>query len=257
MNLTQARGFVLSATAYAEADKIVQLYTLQLGRVKAIVKGIRKPKSKLASSIDLFTESAFSLHKKASGSLYVLGQAKIVNGYAELKKYFQVITVLQVLADLLAQALPEGEPHPEIYSLVKEVLAALKANPEMSELFLTAFVIKLLDLMGYPLELETCTECGILLERKKAFLIPHRGGALCENCCATGPARLKVAPMTLEIFKKFKTLPMEKIHILKLKPRLVRDNFLTVLDYLERTIEKRLKTVEYYLKVLPLEESAK
>jgi DNA repair protein RecO (recombination protein O) len=65
MNFVAAQGLVLGATAYSEADKIVQLYTLQLGRVRAIVKGIRKPKSKLASSIDLFTESTFSLHKKA------------------------------------------------------------------------------------------------------------------------------------------------------------------------------------------------
>ncbi len=257
MNFIPARGFVLGATNYAEADKIVQLYTLQLGRVRAIVKGIRKPKSKLASSIDLFTESAFSLHKKASGTLYVLIQAKVLNGYSDLKKDFQTITVLQVFSEVLSQAMPEAESHPEVYALLKETLGAMRENAKDSEALLTAFTLKLLDLLGYPLELENCAECGEPLERKKAFLIPHRGGALCENCCSSGPARLKVTPMSLEVLKKLKSLSMAKIHIVKLKSEFSRELFLTVSEYLQRTMERPFKTIEYYLKVLPLEKISK
>lgn len=252
MNFVAARGMVLGATAFAEADKIVQLYTLQLGRVRAIVKGIRKPKSKLASSIDLFTESTFSLHKKASGSLYVLGQAKILNGYVDLKKDFLQITTLQVLAEMVSQATPEGEPHSEIYSLLKEVLGALEKEPKSNELFLIAFALKLMELLGYPLELEICAECGETLEKKKVYLIPHRGGALCESC-QMGSTRFQVAPMGLEVLKKLRRTSMERVHVLKLKPHFSRQLLFTVIGYLERTFEKSFRTMEYYSKVLPLE----
>ncbi len=250
MNFIPARGFVLEARSYAEADKIVQLYTFQLGRVKAIVKGVRKPKSKLSSAIDLFTESAFSLHKKPSADLYVLSQAKVLDSHGELKKDLVTITALQVLADLLVQTLHDIEPHPEVYDLVRETLAALdgKSGPES---VLAAFALKFLDRMGYPLELDNCVECGTSLQRRKATLIPHRGGALCEDCCPSGPARLKVTPAELEILKKFRSLPLDKVHVIKMRTAFSRELFLTTLDYFERTIEKKLKSVEYYLKVLP------
>lgn len=251
MNFQPARGFVLASFPYAEADKIVQLYTLQLGRVKAIVKGARKPKSKLASALDLFNESSFSLHKGRSGDLFILSQAKVFHTYSELKKDFLGITALQVLADILIQTIHDSEPQPEIYSLVKKTLDNLRAKPEQPELFLTAFIVKLLDLSGYPLELAVCAECGASLQKKKAYLVPHRGGALCEDCCPSGPARLKISTAGLEVLKKIRTLPMEKIHILKLKPVFLREIFGTLLEYLERTIEKQLKTVEYYLKLVP------
>lgn len=252
MNFQSTRGFVLASFPYAEADKIVQLYTLQLGRVRAIVKGARKPKSKLASALDLFNESGFSLNKGRSGDLYVLSQAKVLNTHADLKKDLPRITALQVLADILIQTIHDAEPHLEIYALIQGILAALGRHPQQPELFLTAFTVKLIDLSGYPLELAFCAECGTSLQRKKAHLVPHRGGALCEDCCPAGPARLKVSPASLEILKKMRELPMEKIHILKLKPGFLRELFRTLLEYLERTIEKQLKTVEYYVKLVPV-----
>ena len=245
---------VLGATAYAEADKIVQLYTHQLGRVRAIVKGIRKPKSKLASSIDLFTESTFSLYKKASGSLYVLGQAKILNGYADLKKEFLTITTLQVLAEMISQSTPEGEMHTEIYILLKETLHALEKEPKSNELILIAFALKLMEFLGYPLELEVCGECGETLEGKKVFLIPHRGGSLCEHCQGSGANRFQITPMGLEILKKLRRTSVDRVFVLKLKPDVSRQMLFTVMGYMERTFEKSFRTLEYYAKVLPLGE---
>ena len=243
---------MLSSFPYSEADRIAQLYTVQLGRVRAIVKGARKPKSKLASALDLFNESGFSLNKSRSGDLYVLGQAKVLNTYSGLKKDLQGITALQVLADILIQSIHDTEPHIEVYSLIKETLSALGAHTKSEELVLTAFAVKLIDLLGYPLELDACAECGASLQRKSAHLIPHRGGALCGDCCPSGPARLKVPPAGLEVLKKMRELPMEKVHILKLKPAFLRELFRTVLEYLERTIEKQLKTVEYYVQLVPV-----
>jgi DNA repair protein RecO (recombination protein O) len=249
LNFIPARGFVLESRNFAEADKIVQIYTLSLGRVKAIVKGVRKPKSKLSSAIDLFTESSFSLHKKPSADLYVLSQAKVLNGFSELKKDFKTITALQLLADILVQSLHDTEPHPEVYSLLRETLLVMSGNIKDVETLLTSFGLKFLDLMGYPLELASCVECGLSLQKKSAFLIPHRGGALCEECCPTGPARLRVSPSSLEVLKKLWTLPVEKVHILKMKPAFSRGILLTMLEYLERTIERKLKTVDYFIEV--------
>ncbi len=250
---TAARGWVLSTTNYAEADKIATLYTLQLGRVKTIVKGIRKPKSKLASSIDLFTESSFSLFKRSTASLYVLGQAKVLNGNGGLKNDFQVITTLQVLSETVSQSTPEGEPHPEIYELLKETLMALEKESQSSEPILTAFVLKLMEDLGYPLELENCAECGEVIDKQKIYLIPHRGGALCESCHGSTAVKLQVNKMALEVLKKLRRTPMDRVHVLKLQPLFSRMILMTVMNYLERTLERPFRSLEYYSKVLPLE----
>lgn len=252
MQSIETRGFLLSFFPYGEADKIAQLYTLQLGKVKAVAKGAREPKSKLAPALDLFNESGFSLFKKKpSGDLYVLGQVKILDDHSELKKDLASITALQVLADVLIQSIHDSEPHREVYLLLKEILKFLGENPELKELYLAAFGVKLLELLGYPLELPVCAECGGSLEGRTVHLIPHRGGALCGDCCPSGPARLKISPAGLAVLRKLKEFPPGKIHILKLRPSLSRELFLTLLSYLEQTIEKKLKSLDYYLKLIP------
>lgn len=253
MQPIETRGFLLSFFPYGEADKIAQLYTLQLGKVKAVAKGARKPKSKLAPALDLFNESGFSLFKKRpSGEIYVLGQVKVLDDHSRLKKDLASITALQVLADILIQSIHDTEPHQEVYLLLKETLKALEEKMESKELVLTAFGTKLLDLLGYPLELSVCAECGASLEGQTAHLIPHRGGALCKDCFPSGPVRLKISPAGLGILRRLKELPLGKIHVLKLKPALSRELFLVLLSYLEQTIEKKLKTLDYYLKLMPM-----
>ena len=48
-----------------------------------------------------------------------------------------------------------------------------------------------------------------------------------------------------------------KIHVVTLKAEFSRELFLTVSEYLQRTMERPFKTIEYYLKVLPLDKSSK
>lgn len=246
-----AQGFVLSSRNHAEADRLLKLYTLEGGLLQALAKGARKPNSKLAPALELFTEASFSLHKKASGDLHLILQAKVLEGHPGLKKDLASITALQVMADILLQSLPGTEPHPEAYQLVRDCLEALERQPGEGEKLLTAFALRWLGLAGHPFELSECAECGTSLQRQKAFLIPHRGGALCTDCCPGGPSRSAVTPAGLEILKKLRSLPLDKVHILKMKPSLQRGLFLLVMDYLERTLERELKTVEYYLKVTP------
>ena len=229
---------------------MILVFTRSMGKVKAVARGARKPKSKTGPALELFTESVFSLHKKSTGDLYVLGQCKITDDYHELKNDFHTITLLQLLADVLQESLPDQEPEEEVYSLLKKSLDLLRSNRTIREQVLTAFLLKFLGLSGFPLELDHCVECGEALERKVNFLVPHRGGALCGDCCPSGQSSWKVSPSGLGILRKLKDLPLEKIHILKPSPDQTKELLLTVLGYLERTIEKRLQSLEYYLKVV-------
>lgn len=53
-------GIVLRRTDYGEADKIVLALTKTAGKVSFYVRGARKPKSKLAGGIQLFTVSEYT-----------------------------------------------------------------------------------------------------------------------------------------------------------------------------------------------------
>ncbi len=247
MKLKTDRGFVLTASAVGEADKRIRLLTRGNGKIRAFARGVRKPKSRMASSLEFFTESAFVLHPQARGEAFSLSQAKILNGHPGLKKDLQAISLLQLLADILLGCLPEGEPYAELYDEVGELLTAWENNSAQREQHLAAFILHFLKDSGNPLELSECAECGESLKGKKSVLVPHRGGALCLSCGGSVPSRLHATPQSIEWIKKLLELPLSRTSVLKLTPAQARSIFLTTLEYLQLTFEKPLKTLDYYL----------
>lgn len=247
MKLKTDRGFVLSSSASGEADKWVRLITREGGKIRAFARGVRKPKSKLAPALEFFTESAFVLHSQKRGDSYGLSQAKVLNGHPDLKKDLAAIAMLQLLADILLGCLPDGEPHPMLFDGVKDLLEGWETHPGQREQILAAFVLRFLKDGGYPIEFSDCAECGESLSEKKAILVPHRGGALCPFCGGSGPASLQVNPQSLAWLNKLLELPLSRVTLLKLNVSQARSVLLTTLEYLQRTFEKPLKTLDYYL----------
>jgi DNA repair protein RecO (recombination protein O) len=201
----------------------------------------------MASSLELFTESAFVLIAPARGDAFSLSQAKVLHGHPDLKKDLQTISLLQLLADILLGCLPEGEPHATLYDEVRNLLASWESHPSQREQLLAAFILHFLKDGGYPLELEDCAQCGVSLVGKKAVLVPHQGGALCLDCGGPVPSTLQSTPQSLEWLKKLSELPLERVAILKLTRPQTRMVLLTTLEYLQLTFEKPLRTLEYYL----------
>ncbi len=250
MAFLPVRGLVLSAFPHSESDKIVQIYSLQAGKIRAFAKGARKPRSRLAAALEPFTEANFILIRRQGGDLFVISQAKVLDDHHELKTGLATLALLQVLADILIQALPDQEPNRELYKLLKETLTAFRKYPGSSEQILTAFCLQFIELSGFPLELDRCAECGESLLKKNTFLISHRGGALCGNCCPSGPGPLRVGPRELEILKRLRSLPLERAHVIHSASANFRSMLLSLLEYLEYTVGKKLMTVEFFLKMI-------
>ena len=55
MNRYQTKAIVLKRIDYGEADRIITFFTSDRGKVTVMAKGVRKPKSKLAGGIELFS----------------------------------------------------------------------------------------------------------------------------------------------------------------------------------------------------------
>ena len=55
------KGIVLAARDHKEKDKLVTLFTLEQGKITALLKGVKAPKAKLAFAAQLFCFGEFLL----------------------------------------------------------------------------------------------------------------------------------------------------------------------------------------------------
>jgi DNA repair protein RecO (recombination protein O) len=156
MSLYRDQGVVLRTIRLGEADRIVTLATQGHGKVRAVVKGVRKTKSRFGGRLEPTSHVRLLLYE--GRELDIVTQAESLDHFRairdDLDRLGQAVSMLEA-ADQLAL---EREPNPRIYEMLVGALRTLAAQG--SPLVVPAFFLKLLALEGFRPQVESCLVCG-------------------------------------------------------------------------------------------------
>jgi len=89
MPLHKTEAVVIHTIKLGEADKIVTLFTKELGKIKAVAKGARRIKSRFGSSFEPFTQINTTLFEKGNYNLLRIRQADIIQSYFHIREDFE------------------------------------------------------------------------------------------------------------------------------------------------------------------------
>lgn len=115
-------GIVLRRTNYGEADRILNIIT-PVGKVSAIVKGVRRARSKLAGGVEMFCLSELQIHRGRS-KLAVVTSARMMRHY---KGILQSYERMEVAAEILKRVsvVAEQTESAEWFEMTRQCLEAL------------------------------------------------------------------------------------------------------------------------------------
>src|SRR3954447_19515327 len=106
----KTEAIVLRSLRYAEADRILHLYTPHRGRLSAIAKGVRKARSRFGGRLEPFFRIDAMLHQGRSDLLTVTG-AETIAGHPRLREHAAALDVAARCADAVGRLFADGEPH--------------------------------------------------------------------------------------------------------------------------------------------------
>ena len=191
----KAEAVVLRSIRYGEADRILHLYTRQRGRVNAIAKGSRRPKSRYGGRLEPFFRLDLVLHE-GRGELATVTGAATIDAYAHLRGSGEAIQAAARACDAVLRLLDSTEPNPAAYNLLCRYLTLLDGDgigqegepsvgaPACSRAAALAFRIKLALAAGFAPELGSCARCG---ERDGLVgFSGAAGGVVCAACEGAG-----------------------------------------------------------------------
>jgi DNA repair protein RecO (recombination protein O) len=174
----KTQGIVLRRHDLGEADRIITFLTPDYGQLKAVARGIRRIKSRLAGHLELFSETELML---AEGkNLDVVASARLLRHHNNLSQDYSALTYAYLFAEMLDKLLEEGLPSIAAYRITSEAYQQLDAGyaDAITEL---GFRLKLLDVLGYCPELVNCAVCGQRLDGG-LWINPERGGIVDRSC---------------------------------------------------------------------------
>lgn len=182
----KTEGVVLRSMRYAEADKILHIYTPDRGRIGAIAKGARKTKSRFGGRLEPFHRVALMLHQGRS-DLMTVTSAETVAPYSNLYLDAGTLDNASRACDAVTRLFEHSEPHEEVFHLLCNELALLndrarggQSDPRELHANQLAFRLKLLLAAGFTPMLSSCVTCGEAEEI--AGFSGAAGGVVCSAC---------------------------------------------------------------------------
>lgn len=175
---------MLRSIRYGEADRILHLYSAKRGRIGAIAKGARKPRSRFGGRLEPFFRLDMLLHE-GRGELLTVTGVSTVDGYPRLRSSGAALSAAARGCDAVLRLLDSAEPNPPAYNLLCRYLALLdepaaEGTGTASLQAALSFRLKLALAAGFAPELAACAHCG-----EADHLVGFSGaagGVVCAAC---------------------------------------------------------------------------
>jgi DNA repair protein RecO (recombination protein O) len=211
--LRSVQGIVLRSMDYGEGNKIISLFTAELGKVSVMARGAKKVKSRYAAVTQVFTYGDFVLFKQ-KGQMGTLNSADIIEAHHGLREDLNKSAYSAYLVEMTDRMLGDEEGSAYLFEQLRAGLHAMEENKDM-QIIVHLYEMKMFELAGYLPVTNCCVSCGS--DKELLSFSPSMGGVLCARCPYKDPMGIVVSEGTLKLLKLFPSMDMRRLGTVQVK----------------------------------------
>lgn len=238
----QTTAIVIKKTKLAEADRILTLYTPNMGKIQAVAKGVRRPKSKMAGHLELLTHSRVTLAR--GRNLDIITGSQTIDSFLPLKTDLMLASYGLYVIELVNQFTADQAEDEALFRLLLETLGGLCTTDDHN-LLLRYFEIELTDMAGFRPQLHECVACRQPLEPAVNFFSAALGGMLCPACSSKEPFTYGISVNALKVLRFIQENGYDAVSRLKITPALAKELEAVTRHYLRYLLEREVKSAAW------------
>lgn len=251
----RARSFrveavVLRHNDWGEADRLLGLFTRELGKVRAIAKGVRKPLSRKAGHLEPFTRATLLLAR--GRDLFIVTQAETVNAYLPIWQDLLLLGYASYIVELLDRFTYEEGENRAMYRLLTDTLERISTYPNPA-VAVRYYEVRLLDLVGFRPQLFECAGCEAEIQAEDQFFSAKQGGVLCPTCGNGTAGARPVKMLPLKYLRHFQRSSYKEASRARITPGVIREMEVLMQHYLTYKLERGLNTPSFLRLVKSIE----
>lgn len=237
MPVYKTEAIVIRRANLGEADRIVTLFTREHGKVAVVAKGARKPRSRFAGRLELFTQLRALL---AQGrTLDVVSQVDVVDPFVGVRGDLGRMGAASFVAEVADRGTVDREPQPALYAALRQALHLIAdGDAEMATMW---FAAQVLSLSGYAPVVDRCVVCGRPLGGAATFSFAL-GGGLCGSHRARDPQGVPASAVALAAIAFLREASVGALSRITLDRRQRAEVENLLRRYLEYRLEVRLRS---------------
>lgn len=247
MNTIKTRAVVIKTQDYKEHDRLVWLFSEDLGKISTIAKGAKKSKNKSFSTTLPFCFGEYVVYK--GRGLYNLNEGKIVESFQDILNDYETLIYGSYFNELIDIACGE-ENYLGLFRDLVSSFYLMKTKAVDLELLARAFELKLLKATGYGLQLENCALCDKKISFSN-FISFQFYGAVCEECNKVHGTQ--ITKSTYNVLKFLNSVELEKISRLSVDETTKKELYKIITNFIFLNYTRRPKSLSMldYFNLIP------
>jgi DNA repair protein RecO (recombination protein O) len=249
MRQIKTEAVILSTSDVFDVDRLLLLFTREIGKVRARARGVRKPTSRLTGHLLVYLPTQLELVQ--TGDFYLVTQATIIQHESSTYPSDPIRFLHQagIIAEAIGRLFIDGDPHPElfdglVYTLDRVRMLCEGSDNGMSGLVVAELLMKLLVELGYSPQLHECVVTGAQLAEGKIAWNSQLGGAMCfEEGSQLPPSSLRIiSSRSIVVLRQF-IRPQFMAERLGVSEQIGAEVCGLTYDYIQTIIGQPLRTV--------------
>ncbi len=180
MAILKTESIVLKTFDFRETSIIASFFTKEHGKIKGILKGIRKDRKKFGSTLEPFSCNEIIYYQSRNSEIHLVSQCDCNENFNKIRANIEATAVASYLVDLVDHLTAQEEINLNIYSLLFESLRHIDTGAQPQRVS-RIFMLKFLKLIGFKPRLNSCIACNSNIIEQGYFNV-KRGGLLCPKC---------------------------------------------------------------------------
>ena len=226
--LTKDLAICIRALDYSETSQIVTFFTRAAGKISAIAKGSKRPKSAFDGTIEMLSFGKIVFSDSTREKLAILTEFEQQPGFTHLRNNLFALNCCLFAAELVSNLTNDYDPHPELFDSFLQFLEnanerrATRDEGRRTLALLILFQLALLKEVGLQPILSYCTNCKTRYEIRgtrdegretkdetswsEVYFSSSANGLICRDCEASFPDKVGLTGNTANCLTNLKMI---------------------------------------------------
>ena len=222
--LTKDLAICIRAIDYSETSQIVSFFAKATGKIDAIAKGSKRPRSPFDGPIEVLSHGNIVFVDSAGEKLATLTEFQQQPTLINLRNNLFVLYACLFAAELLNKLTHDYDPHPELFDSFLEFLHNANEQHSTSDqqrdilALLILFQLTLLNEIGFQPILSHCVNCktqyavlgtpyGECNTQYETYFSSTANGLICKDCESSFPDKIRLTKKASACLISLKQIP--------------------------------------------------